>query len=312
MISIIKSKLRFLKKNDYILFYWNTRRIKKQNRFMEKYSDKEAIEEIYYRRFNRKLDLENPLRFTEKLQWLKLYFRNKEMSICADKYAVRDYLIKKGYSDIINTLIDVWDDVDKINIEKLPEQFVLKAAHGSGMNLIVKDKSKINWPLWKRIMRCWLKQNIYIDGREWPYKNIKPRIICEKYIETNGQDLKDYKFFCFNGEPKFIQVDGERYSNHQRAYYDIEWNYQPFQYGDYDIKYRTERPSQLENMIGIARELAQPFPFSRIDFYNIGDRIIFGEITFFPDSGFASFNPDKYDAILGEMLILPDNTTLKQ
>jgi hypothetical protein len=202
-------------------------------------------------------------------------------------------------------MINVWDNVNNINIDNLPDKFVLKATHGSSMNLIVTDKSSINWTIWNNIMRCWLKQNIYADGREWPYKDVKPQIICENYIETNREDLKDYKYFCFNGEPKYIQVDGERYTNHKRVYYDLSWNIQPFQYGHYKNEYQADRPNSLMEMNKIAQDLAKPFPFVRIDFYNVKKQIVFGEITFFPDSGFEIFTPDKYDFVLGENLILP-------
>ena len=195
LIETIKNKLRFLKKNEYILLFWNIRRLKKQKRFLKKYSDKEAVTSMYLSRMGRRLNLDNPKYFSEKLQWLKLNYRTPEQTICADKYEVRNYLTKKGYQNLLNGIIGVWEDVDKIDLSLLPNKFVLKATHGSSMHIIVKDKSKINWFVWKKIMKIWLKQNIYIDGREWPYKDIKPHIICEDFIDANGEDLKDYKIF---------------------------------------------------------------------------------------------------------------------
>lgn len=303
LLETLKNKLRFLKKNEYVLLAWNIRRLAKQKQFLKNYSDEEAITKMYLVRMNRVLNINNPKTFTEKLQWLKLNFRTAEQTICADKYAVRDYLIKKGYEKLLNNIIGVWDDVDKIDFNLLPNKFVLKATHGSSMHLIVKDKTEVNWVVWKKIMKSWLKQNIYTDGREWPYKNIKPQIICEEFIETNGEDLKDFKIHCFNGEVEFIQVDGDRFENHKRSFYNKSWEILPLQQGNYDINVlKVIKPKKLDEMIQIAKELSKSFPFCRIDLYNIGCQIIFGEITFYPDSGFIVFNPEESDLELGKKL----------
>ncbi len=312
IVKTIKNKLRFLKKNEYVLLVWNIRRVVKQKRFLKKYSDKEAVSLLYMERFNKKLNIDHPNTFTEKLQWLKLNYRTAEQTICVDKYAVRNYLKDKGYGNLLNRVIDIWDDVDNINIEKLPNKFVLKATHGSSMNLIVKDKTKINWFVWKKIMMQWLKQNIYIDGREWPYKNVRPQIICEEFIESNDNELKDYRIFCFNGEPEFIQVDIERLTSHNRTFFDKSWSLQPIkigaygkQHGFYAKQFDEEKPKQLDYMLKVSRELAAPFPFARIDFYNIENRVIFGEITFYPNSGFISIYPKEIEMRFGQKIVLP-------
>jgi len=267
------------------------------------------IDQIYLSQFKRELNWETPKLFTEKIQWLKLNYRNPLMTVCADKVEVHKYIEECGCGQYLNKILNVWTDVENIDVDSLPEKFVLKAAHGSSMNLIVDNKNEVSWFIWKKIMKLWLKQNIYIDGREWPYKHVKPRIVCEAFIETGGLDLKDYKFFCFNGEPKIIQVDGERFTKHKRGFYDETWNYLPFQYSDYDLGYKVDIPDKLEEMIELSRKISKPFPFARIDFYNIGDKIIFGEITFSPDSGFGVFKPCKYDEILGSYLKLPKYLT---
>lgn len=300
-----KKKLRIIKKNDYVLLLWNNLRIKKQKKKIEKFTDQSAIENIYNSKFDQPINLEKPIRFSEKIQWLKLNFRKNELSNYADKYAVRQIIENKGYGYILNGFIGVWDNVENIDFKTLPNQFVLKATHGSGMNLIVKDKSKVNWFIWKKIMKSWLKQNIYIEGREWPYKNIKPQILCEELIDTGGEDLRDYKFFCFNGEPKYIQVDGERYKCHQRVFYDSNWELQQFQIGGYQTEFRALRPKMLNEMIEIASDLSEPFPFARIDFYNVDEKIYFGEVTFSPGSGWEIIEPKSQDIKMGKMLKLP-------
>lgn len=302
-MRFIKDKLRFLKKNEYILLIWNLNRIIRQNRLIKKYSDLELITKLYKAGTGRDVDLVNANRYTEKLQWLKLYYRDKKMEMCADKYLVREYIRKKGYEYILNDVIGVWDNVDHINISELPQKFVLKATHGSGMNLIVKDKSNINWFIWKKIMKLWLKQNIFIEGREWVYENLKPKIICEKYMEDLSGELKDYKLICSRGNILFIQVDSNRFTNHQQTYYDTKWNKLPFTTGESSTE--EEEPKNLSKMIEIASELSKDFSTVRVDLYNLNGKIYFGELTFFGASGFYSFEPDEYDKYWGGKVTLP-------
>lgn len=307
-MSFITDYLRNAKnKNLFLNYVWNEYRRYKEKRRFEKISDEQAILNLYTERFGRTPDLNNPESFTEKMQWLKLYYRDPLMAQCADKYAVREYIETCGYKEILNPLIAVFDSVDEIDYSKFPDKFVLKGTHGSGWIVLCKDKAKLPVKKYNRIMKSWMKQNIYYSGREWVYDKIPHRIICEKYIEASEPDgdLRDYKIFCFSGEPKCIQVDGQRFSNHQRAYYDLAWNKLPFQYGNYGKDYEAGCPDSLNKMLEIARKLSEPFPFARVDLYNVDNKIIFGEITFFPDAGFAKFDPPEMDLILGKILKLP-------
>lgn len=305
MINSIKKKLRSLSKYDFMMRLRLRYRLVKQNLLHKKYpDDKDYIEMFYKKTTGRELDLKNPKRFTEKTQWLKLNDRKPLCTICADKYAVREYIEKTGHGELLNELLAVYDNADEIDVDKLPDKFVLKATHGSSMNLICKDKKSINWKSKKKIFNLWLKINIYLDGREWAYKDIKPRIIAEKYLEDDSGNLRDYKFFCFNGKPKIIQVDEDRYSDHRQAYYTTSWE----KY-DFYLDCKTcdlERPKMLDEMLKIAEDLSSPFRFVRVDLYNCNNKIYFGELTFYDASGFYSFHPDKYDFIFGDMLPIDD------
>lgn len=270
------------------------------------YSDLESINRLYYAKSGRLPNIDNPILFSEKMQWIKLYYRDDLMTVCADKYAVREWIEEKGYSEMLNELYEVYENEQDIDLSKLPNKFALKASHGSGWNLIVHDKNKINWFLWRKIIRSWLKHNIFWAGREWIYTEIKPRIVCEKFLKDDSGMLMDYKFHCFNGEPKFVQVNQGRGDEfHTQNFYDLDWNIQPF---GKDIMPRSEveisPPQQLENMIKIGKDLSSTFSYARVDFYEVNNKIVFGEITFFPAAGYPDFRPEEYDLIWGEMLSL--------
>ncbi|NYE03858.1 hypothetical protein F4694_000577 [Bacillus niacini] len=308
IVKEFKKRFRWVKKNPWILLVWNERRRIQGEKEIKKYTDKQAIDILYKSHVNQVPNLDNPTKFSEKLQWLKLYYRDPLMTQCADKYSVRDYVTKCGYGEILNPLINSYENVDDIDLSALPDKFVLKGSHGSAWNIICKDKSKINWRSWKLIMKSWMRQNLYWYGREWVYKDIKPRIICEEYIEDQLGSLLDYKFFCFNGEPKFVQVDVGRFDKQNyRNFYDLDWNLLPF---GKDIPHnpniKFEKPKNFSKMVEIARTLSQPFPYVRADFYNVNGKIYFGELTFFPASGTPDFRPSKYDEIVGSWLVLPE------
>lgn len=267
-------------------------------------SDKKAIKKFYKKKSGgRELDLDNPKRFSEKIQWYKLYGRNPLMKICADKNAVREYISEQGYSSLLNEQYGVYSNVDDIDFDALPNQFVIKAAHGSGWNIIVKDKSKLNIKHAKMMMRSWLKQDTSWSGREWVYRNMPRNIVIEKYLEDETGELRDYKFFCFNGYPRFMQLEiGRNTVNNIRNFYDVDWNLMPFgKELPYDLKLNVEKPKLFEEMKNIARNLCQPFQFVRVDLYQANGKIYFGELTFFPAAGVPDFIPDKYDVIVGNM-----------
>lgn len=300
----MKEKLKNFKKNPWILWIWNEQRRIKGEKNFKKITDEEFVKKFYKNAFGNELDLENPITFNEKLNWLKLNLKNPNATICADKYEVRKYIENKGYGYILNDLLGVYDNVEEIDIDRLPDRFVLKGTHGSGWNLIVKDKNKVNWKPWKLIMKSWLRQNFYYYGREWVYKDIKPRIICEKFLEDSNKELLDYKIYCFNGIPKFIQIDVDRFTNHTANYYDVEWNEMNFQYDDENSGRKIEKPKNLKQMLEISKILSEEFEHVRVDFYEVDGKLYFGELTFFTASGSGKFNPEKYDEIIGSWLHL--------
>lgn len=290
------------KKNPWINLIWNEiRRIKGKNKF-NSISDEKFIENFYYKAFGENINLENPQTFNEKINWLKLNCKCKNANQCADKYEVRDYIKSKGYEYLLNELIDVYEDINDINLEKLPEKFVLKATHGSGWNLIVNNKDDINWFVWKLIMKSWLKQNFYWYGREWVYKDIKPRIVCEKFLEDNNGELLDYKILCFNGEPKLIQVDIDRFKNHKRNIYDTEWNLTSIKIFYENYNKNIDKPKNFDEMLAISRDISRDFKHVRVDFYEVNGKLYFGELTFFHESGSGIFNSKDYDKLLGKWL----------
>lgn len=294
-----------IKNVPWVLLLWNEKRRIQAKHYMKKYDDLTAIKMMYKKSTGNELSLDDPRRFTEKLQWLKLFYRNKRIPICTDKYLVRKYLQDLGYGFLLNELIGVYKDVREIDFDKLPNQFVLKATHGSGWNLICSNKTKINWFWWKKIINSWMKQNLYIYGREWNYNEIKPKIIIEKYLEDDSGELRDYKVFCFNGEAKYLQIDENRFSNHKRTYIDVDGNIMGINDGYPQIP-NIKMNTIPKDIFEIANNISKPFPHARIDFYICNNTIYFGEITFFDGSGFCKMNPDIYDYIFGKLLVLPE------
>jgi hypothetical protein len=270
--------------------------------------DKLMIQSQYRIKTGRNLNLKKPERFTEKLQWYKLYYRNPLMTKCADKYRVREYIIEKGYDDILIPLYGDYENADQINFNNLPDEFVLKTTNGSHTNIICKDKSKLNINQTIRTLNSWIKDRPVKLGREWAYYDIEPRIICEQYLKDEGnifEGINDYKFICFDGEVKYIWIDVNRYVDHRRNFYDINWNYIDIRsdvpnYGD-----SIAKPDGLNEMIKIANALSKDFPHVRVDLYWINNRVYFGELTFYLLSGYEDFEPDEFDFILGEEFKLP-------
>jgi len=294
-------------KNPYLFYLWSLDQKRKGIKSLKTYSDKDAIIKLYKDYCGKTPNLDNPKTFSEKLQWMKLYYHNPLMTVCADKVEVRDYLIGEGYKNLLSNVIKVYDSISDFKIKELPDKFVVKATHGSGWNLICTSKNNINWFWWKKIMNIWLHNNIFWPGREWPYKSMKPRLIVEEFLTDSSGQLMDYKFFCFNGKVHFVQANkGRETKNHAQNFYDLDWNIQPFGKDliprpDISIK----APTKLKEMIAIAEDLVGEFPFVRVDFYEVNGKVIFGEMTFYPKSGLPDFTPIEYDAILGDLLVLP-------
>lgn len=256
------------------------------------------------------LNLKHPTTFSEKLQWLKLYNRLPDYTMMVDKVKVKEYVASIIGEEYIIPTLGVWDDPEKIDFDALPNRFVLKCNHNSGLGMyICKDKSKMNIEKVKDELRKGLKQDYYLTNREWPYKNVPRRILAEKYIDPapNVQDLPDYKWYCFNGEPKYCQVIQDRSTKETIDFFDTDWNHQEFvglNPAAGPAAVMPAKPANLEIQIRIARELSKDLPFSRIDLYTSGGTTYFGEITLYPASGFGVFRPDQYNEILGEMVKL--------
>lgn len=270
-------------------------------------------EKVVIKRYKKRLgeypDLMNPKTFNEKIQWLKLNWYDPYAIKCADKYGVRKVIKEKIGSGYLNDLIAVYDKVEDIDLDKLPESFVLKGTHGSGFNIICKNKSNMNWNKEFLKMQRWLRTKYYVKNGEWVYKGIKPRIICEAFIEDETQKygLTDYKFYCFNGEPTFCQVIKDRNKGGTIDFFDMDWNHMEFR-GLQNLPNssdKIDKPEALQEMIDIAKKLSDPFPFVRVDFYYVNKKVYFGEMTFFPRSGFGTFIPYKWNEIIGNKLKLP-------
>ena len=252
----------------------------------------------------KKLDLNNPVEFNQKLQWLKAYYHPKILNQLVDKYAVREYVTEKIGEEYLNELYGVYDSFSEINFDKLPDKFVLKAVHASSYNIICTDKSKLDLKMVKRTVKRWQTTNQYYrTGQEWAYKDVKPRLIIEKYLEdTKTKDLIDYKFYCFGGKPEFLVAQSSALG---RYFYDLNWKECPFRWR---IKYpnSVEKPSNFEELKVLAEKLADGFPFVRVDFYSVDDKSYFGEMTFYPTDGRDDFHPKEYNKIIGDMIKLPD------
>ena len=261
----------------------------------------------YKYKFNKKLDLNNPQTFNEKLQWLKLYDRNPEYTKMVDKYEAKKYVANIIGEEYIIPTLGVYDKFEDINFATLPNQFVIKCTHNSGGLIICKDKTKLNIKEARKKINKSLKRNYFYTGREWPYKNIKPRIIIEKYMENNSEtELKDYKLFCFNGIPKIILVCSERFSssNMCETWFDENWRYLDIIESNHRVNKEIKRPINFDKMKILAEKLSHNIPFLRCDFYEINKKIYFGELTFFPASGFENFKPAEWNKKLGDMIDL--------
>lgn len=269
--------------------------------------DKTYIKIKYRLTMEKKLNLNNPLTLNEKIQWLKLYDRKEEYTKLVDKYEVRNYIKETIGEEYLIPLLGVYDRFEDIDFDKLPNSFVLKPTHTSGDIYICKNKADIDYKYLKKLVNKWLKRRYYWLHREWPYKNIKPRIICEQYmVDESGIELKDYKFFCFHGKVKCLFVGSGRMSESgvKADYYDPEWNPLPFERTHPKSGKSFPKPKELDKMIEVAEKLASNFIFVRVDLYLVNGQVYFGELTFHPASGYGKFEPEYYDYYYGSLLNL--------
>lgn len=265
--------------------------------------------------FGREPDLENPRGLNEKIQWLKLYDRSHLHTQCADKRSVRDFVAASvGEDALIPILFETADPAD-LTPSALPDTpFIIKTTHGSSGGVIVRDKSDVDWPSLRRELRKQLRTNYYYVTKEWPYKNIEPRVIVEKLLQReDGTVPFDYKFHCFHGEPQLVQVDLDRFTNHRRNFYSPQWTPLPLTWSDWadgqplwPAGDHVPRPSRLRDMLEIAAKLSKPFAYARIDLYEVDGRPYFGEMTFHHGSGTEIITPTEWDIRLGDLLRLPE------
>lgn len=268
-------------------------------------SDEIIIKYQYFKKIGKRVNLKNPTTFSEKIQWIKLNGNLESVSKLVDKYEVRDYIKLNIGEEYLNKIYGVYDKVEDIDFEKLPNQFVIKNTNGSGYNYICKNKQKININELKIILNQWLKSDFYEIYREAQYKNCKNRILIEEYLEDKNGMLNDYKFFCFRGKVKMIQVDIDRFGEQKRNFYDCEWNIlQLRSYGMSNFEGEIEKPNKLEEMIKLAEKLSKKVELLRVDFYYLNNKIYFGELTFTPANGMKPFLPESEDLRLASYINL--------
>ena len=273
----------------------------------DKMDDAEYLKRKYKAIFHRELDLENPQSFNEKLQWLKLYDRQPTYPRMVDKYAAKEYVASIIGSEHIIPTLGVWDSFDEIDFDSLPDKFVLKCTHDSGGLVICKDKSKLNLKAAKKKIEKSLNRNFYYVSREWPYSQVKPRIIAEQYMEDDFGELRDYKYYCFDGEMKIMLIAYDRFSgNGAKLFYcDKDYNNIELTWGHKAATGKIEKPEKFEEMIEMAEKLSVGMPQVRVDFYLVGGQIYFGELTLYDGGGFDVITPYERDLELGAYIKLP-------
>lgn len=272
-------------------------------------SDREFVMRQFRAVYGRDPDLASPAIFDEKIQWYKLNYRRPLMTDLTDKFKVRNYVEERGLGHLLNELHGVYDRPEEIPFADLPTRFVLKANHGCKWNIICKNKPELDWEAAKRQLAEWLEMNYFDYGREWAYKDIQPRIICERYLENaEFGELVDYKFYCYDGVPKVVFVCCGRFSPGGVRYdaYDMDWEPIPVSKGKPAARLDLARPSEFNEMRDIAHTLSEGFPFLRVDLYSVEGRIYFGELTFYPDNGIVPFSPAQFNRYFGDLFKLPE------
>lgn len=274
-----------------------------------KLSDEEYLKKKFQFFMKTQLNLDSPQTFNEKLQWLKLYDRKPEYTVMVDKYKARDYISEKIGAGYLIPMLGVWNAPDEIDFDMLPDKFVLKCNHNSGLGMcICKDKSALNIKNVKKRLKRGLKQDYYLTGREWPYKDVPRKIIAEQFMKSDAGGLTDYKVHCFNGEPKLILVCKDRFTSTglTEDFFTSSWEHLDIRRPMHpNSSAEIAKPEELSEILTLAKQLSEGIPFLRVDFYIIEHKVYFSELTFFPASGFERFVPDEWDDILGSWLELP-------
>ncbi len=250
-------------------------------------------------------DLRRPRTFNEKINWLKLHWRDPRAPGCCDKLAVRGFVEARCGPEVLNELLGVHGAFDELDLAALPDAFVLKATHGSGFNVLCPDKASFDAAAARARFRGWMRQEFGRQDREWPYYGLPRRIVCERWLGTAGAPPEDYKLFCFDGEPRFVEVHSGRGDDHRQAMYDLDWKQLPLGLERPPPDRPAPRPAALPALVHRARALAAGFPFVRVDLYAVEGAVVFGELTFFPRAGLKRFADPADDLWLGGFLRLP-------
>lgn len=300
-----------LLKNPYKLFVYLA-----YKGWFDSLDDEKYLKQMYRGTIGKKLNIHAPQTFNEKLQWLKLYDRKPIYTELVDKFEVRKHIAAAiGEEYLIPLVGGPWESFDEIDFDALPEQFVLKCTHDSGGLVICRDKSMLDKDAAKAKIEKSLKRNYYLTGREWPYKNVKPRIIAEAYMEdAQTSELRDYKFFCFGGEAKILFVASERQAKGEETkfdFFDMQYNHLDVRNGHPNAAVPPEKPAQFKLMQELAEKLSVGVPQLRVDFYEVNGQVYFGELTFFHWSGMVPFDPPEWDVKLGEWIQLPESAQNK-
>lgn len=275
-------------------------------------SDEKFLKTKYRNQINKELNIESPRTFNEKLQWLKLYDRKPIYTTMVDKYEVKKYIADIIGAEYVIPTLGVWEKFEDIDFDSLPEQFVLKCTHDSGGLAICKNRSTFDFKSAKKKIGKCLKRDYYLCSREWPYKDVRPRIIAERYMEdSETSELRDYKFFCFNGKAKMLFIASERQKKGEETkfdFFDMDFNLLPFTNGHPNAQVTPLKPKCFDEMLALAEKLSVDIPHVRVDFYEVDGKVYFGEMTFFHWSGFVPFDPPEWDEKIGSWIELPEKT----
>lgn len=297
----MKKVIKYLKNPKLIIIYMMNKN------FFFFLSDKLFLKWKFKILMGYKLDLNNPQTFNEKLQWLKLYDRKPTYTKMVDKYEAKEYVKNIIGEEYIIKTLGIYNSFEEIDFEKLPNQFVIKPTHTSGDVYICTDKSNINYKELENKIKKWLKRKYFYIHREWPYKNVKPKIIIEKYMtdNSNSSQLTDYKVYTFNGRAKMIMINKDRGVDTKADYFDTDYQCLDFFWGYPHAEVKPQKPKCFDEMIELAEKLAKDTYELRVDFYEVNGQIYFGEMTFFDAAGFGKFEPNEWDKKIGDMLKLP-------